>query len=111
MWALGCIAFELLAGREIFGAQYSDEEVMSMLIGFVKLPWEENPDFFTDSLPVSARNFVADLLQRSPEARKPIRTVLHSPLFTGDATGNAGGPNTEALKTPHGIFSTHSQWA
>lgn len=52
---------------------------------FVKLPWEENPDFFTDSLPPSARNFVADLLQRSPEARKPIRTVLHSPLFTGDA--------------------------
>jgi len=111
MWALGCIAFELLAGREIFGAQYSDEEVMSMLIGFVKLPWEENPDFFTDSLPPSARNFVADLLQRSPEARKPIRTVLHSPLFTGDAQGNAGAPDTEALKTPHGIFSTQSEWA
>jgi hypothetical protein len=51
---------------------------------FVKLPWEENPDFFTDSLPPSSRNFVADLLQRSPEARKPIRTVLHSPIFTGD---------------------------
>lgn len=33
MWALGCIAFELLTGRQVFGSQYSDEEVMSMLIG------------------------------------------------------------------------------
>lgn len=34
MWAFGCIAYELLTGKEIFGAQYSDEEVMSMLIGY-----------------------------------------------------------------------------
>ena len=33
MWAFGCIAYELLTGKEIFSAQYSDEEVMSMLIG------------------------------------------------------------------------------
>ena len=33
MWALGCIAFELLSGHEIFGDQYSEEEIMSMLIG------------------------------------------------------------------------------
>lgn len=33
MWALGCIAFELLSGREIFGDQYSEEEIMSMLLG------------------------------------------------------------------------------
>ena len=32
MWALGCIAYELLTGKELFAGQ-SDEEVMSMLIG------------------------------------------------------------------------------
>ena len=33
MWALGAIAFELLSGKELFGAEYTDEEVMSMLLG------------------------------------------------------------------------------
>lgn len=34
MWSLGCIAYELLTGKEIFGSKYTDEEVMSMLIGY-----------------------------------------------------------------------------
>lgn len=75
---------------------------------FVKLPWEENPDFFTDNLPPAGRNFVADLLQRAPEARKPIRTALLSPLF-GDVAPGAPGPNTE-LHTPANIMSTASEW-
>lgn len=33
MWALGCIAFELLSGRSVFGDQFSEEEIMSMLLG------------------------------------------------------------------------------
>lgn len=37
MWAFGCIAYELLTGKEIYGAQYTDEEVMAMLIGYVSL--------------------------------------------------------------------------
>ena len=77
---------------------------------FVKLPWEENPEFFTDDLPPTARSLIADLLHRSPEARKPIRTVLHSPLFMGEnPTADSSSPDT--LKTPAGIFSTHSDWA
>ena len=35
MWAFGCIAYELLTGKEIFGSRYSDEDVMTMLIGSV----------------------------------------------------------------------------
>ena len=45
------------------------------------LPWEEDPKFFTKALEPSAAAFVADLLRRNPEARKPIRTVIHSPMF------------------------------
>ena len=59
-----------------------------------KLPWEENPEFFTDNLPTSARNLVADLLQRNPAGRKPMSTVLHSPLFTSD--DGPGGANAES---------------
>jgi hypothetical protein len=93
MWAVGLIMFEILAGRKVFPADTSDEEVMCMLIGIAKLPWEENPDFFTDNLPTTARNLVADLLQRNPAARKPMSTVLHSPLFTSD--DGPGGPNAD----------------
>lgn len=77
---------------------------------FVKLPWEENPDFFTDDLSPAARSLIADLLHRSPEARKPIRTVLHSPLFMGDNPTTTDNP-PDTLRTPPGIFSTNSEWA
>lgn len=77
---------------------------------FVKLPWEENPDFFTDNLPPAARNFVADLLHRAPEARKPITTVLHSTLLAGEAAPGAAGAPTQELKTPANLFSTNSEW-
>lgn len=45
------------------------------------LPWEADPQFFTNLLDPAASAFVADLLARNPAARKPIRTVVHSPLF------------------------------
>ncbi|KAK9808238.1 hypothetical protein WJX73_002206 [Symbiochloris irregularis] len=81
MWGLGLIAFELLAGRRLFDDSLSGQEVLSMLVGLSPLPWEADPQFFTNLLDPAAAAFVTDLLARSPAARKPIRTVVHSPLF------------------------------
>ena len=33
MWALGVIAFEVMAGKRLFGENISDAEVLSMLLG------------------------------------------------------------------------------
>lgn len=45
------------------------------------LPWEADPRFFAKCLDPSAAAFVGDLLMRSPDARKPIRTIIHAPMF------------------------------
>ena len=109
MWSLGLISYEVLTGKAMFGPVYSDEEVMCMLLGFTKLPWEENPSLFEDDLPPAARAFVTDLLQRSPEARKPIRTALHSPILsTYDNPDGSDGTRTDGGKftSVTGLFST-----
>ncbi|KAK9823492.1 hypothetical protein WJX72_003130 [[Myrmecia] bisecta] len=81
MWSLGLVAYEVLTGCAVFGDHYNDEAVISMLLGYSKLPWEDNVSFFNDHLQPEARAFVADLLRRSPDSRKPVRTAVHSPLF------------------------------
>ena len=46
------------------------------------LPWEADPAFFVRAhLDKGAAAFVGDLLMRLPDARKPIRTVVHAPMF------------------------------
>lgn len=81
MWGLGLIAFELLTGKRVFPDDLPDEQVLAMLVGLQPLPWEADPRFFAKCLDPSAAAFVGDLLMRSPDARKPIRTIIHAPMF------------------------------
>ena len=66
----------------------NDSELLTcfVLISFAqcrlsKYPWEADESFFSTALSERSRAFVQDLLMRNPDARKPIRTVVHSPVF------------------------------
>jgi len=101
MWALGCIAFELLAGREIFGAQYSDEEVMSMLIG-----WAVNP---SPSIPRHPSSPWGSSLQLSPEsaALSVATQVRFECAFSpGSCTGGLGLSFQISLPPPLRLTAT-----
>ncbi|GAB4814196.1 hypothetical protein N2152v2_001242 [Parachlorella kessleri] len=85
MWSLGVLAFEVLTGRQLFDAEsYADEDVVETLLGYRRLPYESDPSFL-GSLGLqqaAARSLITDLTRRTPAARKPIRSVVQSPLFT-----------------------------
>ena len=52
MWAVGALAWELLTGRPLFGDNFSDEDVVMVLLGFKPLPFEADPSLwvlFTES--------------------------------------------------------------
>ncbi|KAK9803106.1 hypothetical protein WJX73_004004 [Symbiochloris irregularis] len=80
MWSLGAIAYEILAKRPLFGEEYAEDQVIGMHLGLSQYPWETDLHFF-HTLNDMERAFVQDLLMRNPEGRKPIRTVVHSPVF------------------------------
>lgn len=35
LWSLGLLAYEMMAGQPLFGAQYSNSDVTAMLLGYV----------------------------------------------------------------------------
>jgi len=52
MWAVGALAWELLTGRPLFGDNFSDKDVVMVLLGFKPLPFEADPSLwvlFTES--------------------------------------------------------------
>ena len=46
MWALGAVAWEAFTGKPLFGDQFSDADVMAMLLGQQQLPFERDPSLF-----------------------------------------------------------------
>ena len=34
MWSLGLLAYEMMAGQPMFGTQYSNNDVIAMLLGY-----------------------------------------------------------------------------
>ena len=46
MWALGAVAWEAFTGKPLFGDQFSDADVMAMLLGQQQLPFERDTSLF-----------------------------------------------------------------
>ncbi|GAB4814197.1 hypothetical protein N2152v2_001243 [Parachlorella kessleri] len=110
MWSLGVLAFEVLTGRQLFDAEsYADEDVVETLLGYRRLPYESDPSFL-GSLGLqqaAARSLITDLTRRTPAARKPIRSVVQSPLFTRRSLlGERGRGLATMLGSITGPFTT-----
>ena len=76
MWALGAIAFEILTGRGLFSRKnYTDNDVINMLLGFENLPSESQPAFWHQIRDTAAQRLVQNLLRRVPDQRSTINEV------------------------------------
>ena len=76
MWALGVIAFEIFTGRGLFSRKnYTDNDVINMLLGFENLPSESQPAFWHQIRDSAAQRLVQNLLRRVPDQRSTINEV------------------------------------
>ncbi|KAK9805233.1 hypothetical protein WJX72_007772 [[Myrmecia] bisecta] len=98
-WGLGLILFELFTGESVFGngedaiaMQYTDEDVVAMLLGFTELPWEHDPGFFGGISHPAARRLVQNLLKRRAAERWDMARVLKSVLFKDLTAAPAPAP-------------------
>ena len=80
MWALGAIAFEMFTAQGLFSRKsYTDNDVITMLLGFEPLPSESQPAFWHQIRNTAAQRLVQNLLRRVPEQRSTINEVLSLP--------------------------------
>jgi len=83
MWALGVIAFEIFTGRGLFSRKnYTDNDVINMLLGFENLPSESQPAFWHQIRDSAAQRLVQNLLRRVPDQRSTINEVCSAWLFS-----------------------------
>ena len=76
MWALGAIAFEMFTAQGLFSRKsYTDNDVITMLLGFEPLPSESQPAFWHQIRNTAAQRLVQNLLRRVPEQRSSINEV------------------------------------
>ncbi|KAK2077443.1 hypothetical protein QBZ16_004288 [Prototheca wickerhamii] len=80
-WALGAIAFEVIAGRALFppGA-FSDEDVVRALMGYKELPTEGAGALATAVEDPHARRALAHLVRRRPDRRWSAQRAAHCNL-------------------------------
>lgn len=97
MWALGAIAFEMFTAQGLFSRKsYTDNDVITMLLGFEPLPSESQPAFWHQIRNTAAQRLVQNLLRRVPEQRSSINEVcillmiIHC-VQVLRVFGNAGG--------------------
>jgi hypothetical protein len=84
IWALGTIAYEIFSGEPLFGPQYNNEEVLAMLLGFDRFPWEKDADALQSISHSQARRMMLQLLRRKQEQRPDIHTILQAALFNAE---------------------------
>ena len=76
MWALGAIAFEIFTAKALFSRRnYTDSDVINMLLGFERLPNELQAAFWHQIRDTAAQRLVQNLLRRVPEQRSTINEV------------------------------------
>lgn len=64
------------AGQRLFSKESSQADVVSMLLGYTPLPFEENPALFQNiSIPPNAQNMLRQMLQRNPTTRPALQDV------------------------------------
>ena len=78
LWALGCIAWELLTGERVFAPGAEPSHIVDTLTGKQALPWEREAEHHDGQLPKLRvlRRSVLACLQRDPAARPTSRELL-----------------------------------
>ena len=76
MWAVGAIAFEIFTGCAYFSRKaYTDNDIVSMLLGFEPLPSESQAAFWHHIREPAAQRLVQNLLRRVPGQRSTMNEV------------------------------------
>ncbi|KAL0019157.1 hypothetical protein WJX79_001466 [Trebouxia sp. C0005] len=83
MWALGVLGYEMMTGQPLFGTQYSNNDVIAMLLGYRKLPFEANLSCWNAIPEVNARSLIQSLLRPKPQERATASALLASPMLAG----------------------------
>ncbi|KAL0024177.1 hypothetical protein WJX77_004480 [Trebouxia sp. C0004] len=83
MWALGVLGYEMMTGQPLFGTQYSNSDVIAMLLGYRKLPFEANLSCWNAIPEANARFLIQSLLRPKPQERATASALLASPMLAG----------------------------
>jgi serine/threonine protein kinase len=99
LWALGVIAYELLAGRRAFARNLGRAAITAQLTGAAPLPWEDERFEFRAARELRAlRPSVLACLQRDP-ARRPSAVRLLA-MWNGLFDAAAGAPQPPLPLSP-----------
>jgi serine/threonine protein kinase len=112
VWALGVIAFELLTGEPVFPAMATQSEISSAILGRAEMPWEgPRRSELLRRLRVFKAN-VLECLERDPEKRPPIESVvrgweshLHATTTIGPALVPEQAESSGGYYTPSNVHS------
>jgi serine/threonine protein kinase len=78
IWSLGIIAFEMLTGEPVFPALTPPEHVKACIAGRKPMPWEGPRRGELLSKLKAFKNNVLECLQRDPEMRPAIGSVVRA---------------------------------
>jgi Tol biopolymer transport system component len=99
VWAFGCVLFEMLAGRHVFGGTSTVSDAIAAVL-------KGEPDW--NALPAHTPPHIRSLLKRCLEkdVRHRLRDIGDAGLLLGDSAnlGEAAGPE------PHAVRSAPSRW-
>jgi hypothetical protein len=105
VWAFGCVLFEMLAGRHVFGGAGTVSDAIAAVL-------KSEPDW--QALPASTPPHIRALLKRCLEKdpRRRLRDIGDAGLLLGDNPGasDAIGPELRAT-TPSAVASRRTKWA
>ena len=95
VWAFGCVLFEMLAGRHVFGGAGTVSDAIAAVL-------KGEPDW--QSLPANTPPHIRSLLKRCLEKdpRQRLRDIGDAGLLLGDTsgTGEAAGPEPRVTPPP-----------
>jgi serine/threonine-protein kinase len=103
VWAFGCVLFEMLAGRHLFG----DAATVSDAIAAV-LKTEPNWQALPANTPPHIRSLLRRCLEKDP--RRRLRDIGDAGLLLGDDPGSSDA-TAPGLPTPSAVASRWTRWA
>jgi serine/threonine-protein kinase len=103
VWAFGCVLFEMLAGRHLFGDAATVSDAIAAVLK-TEPDWQALPA----NTPANIRSLLRRCLEKDP--RRRLRDIGDAGLLLGDSPGS-NEATAPGLTTPSAVASRWTRWA